>query len=235
MARMFSPYELNPLNYNPLESLLAERLDFDAVCDDHAPHLFVCATNVRSGKIKVFQGQEISTEAILASTCLPTLFQAVEIEDPETGRREAYWDGGYTGNPALFPLFYNTKSRDIVIAHINPIFREDVPRSARDIMNRVNEISFNSSLIQELRSIAFVRRLIREGRVPRAAFKDVLIHSVMDDETMTKLGVATKLRPDWTLLQNLKQAGREAMDRFLRAHWSDLGARPSVDLAALYG
>ncbi|MAS42677.1 MAG: patatin [Rhodobacteraceae bacterium] len=235
LTRMFSPYDLNPFNINPLRDLLVKQLDFDAVCEGEGPDLFICATNVRTGKARVFRGNEINSEAILASTCLPTVFQAVEIDDPRTGRREAFWDGGYTGNPALWPLFYETRSCDVIIVHINPITREDAPYTAREILNRVNEVGFNSALMGELRAVNFARRLIAEGRIPEGAMKAVLIHSVADDETMRQLGAATKMSPDWTLLQNLKEAGRTAMDKFLKENWANLGERPSVDLSALYG
>ncbi len=234
LTRMFSPYDLNPFNLNPLRDLLTGALDFDRVRRDSAPHLFVCATNVRTGKIKVFRGAEITADALLASACLPTMFQAIEIEDPRTGRKEAYWDGGFTGNPALFPLFDHTEASDVVIVHINPIEREETPRTAREILDRMNEISFNSSLLRELRAIDFVHRLLEEGRLAPGSMKNVLIHSVMDDDTMIKLGVATKMRPDWTLLTNLKQAGREAADRFLRDNWGAIGVRSSVDLRAMF-
>ncbi len=234
LTRMFSPYDLNPFNINPLRGLLTEQLHFDTICNADPPHLFICATNVRTGKARVFKGEEIGTEAILASTCLPSVFQAVEIDDPETGRREAYWDGGFTGNPSLWPLFYGTRARDVVIVHINPIVREELPRSAREILNRTNEISFNAALLGELRAITFVRRLLAEGTIPEGAMKDVLVHSISDDETMGKLGVATKMQADWSLMRNLKQVGRDAAERFLKDHWADLGERPSVDLRGLY-
>ena len=228
LTRMFSPYDLNPLNLNPLRDLLADCLAFDAVCRDCAPRLFIGATNVRSGKAKVFKGEEISSDAILASAALPTLFQAVEIGG------ELYWDGGYTGNPALFPLFYDTATRDVLIVHINPLERPEAPRSSREILNRINEVSFNASLLAELRAVDFMRRLIADGRLERGTMKDVLIHSIRDDETMRQLGVATKVQADWTLMNNLKQAGREAADGFLRAHWKDIGRRASVDLKAMF-
>ncbi|RED13271.1 patatin-like phospholipase family protein [Pontivivens insulae] len=227
LTRMFSPYDLNPLGINPLRDLVGE-LNFKDMDEPEGPRLFICATNVRSGKIKVFKGQEISTDAILASACLPTLFQAVEIDG------EAYWDGGYIGNPALFPLFYETKTRDILIVHINPIERDDVPTKATDILNRVNEISFNSSLLRELRNIDFVKRLIEDGQLEGKGFKDVLIHSLRDDDTMASLGVATKLQPDLTLLETLKARGRKTADTFLKQHWSDLGTRSTVDLRAMF-
>ena len=227
LTRIFSPYDFNPTNYHPLRDLIGD-LDFSGMGEPVGPKLFICATNVRSGKIKVFQGDGISTDAILASACLPTLFQAVEIDG------EAYWDGGYIGNPALFPLFYETATRDIVIVHINPIEREEVPVRASDILNRINEISFNSSLLRELRNIEFVKRLIEDGVLRGSRFKDVLIHSIRDDETMAELGVATKLQPDAALIARLRAKGHAAADAFLRAHWSDLGERSSVDLRAMF-
>ena len=235
VTRMFSPYDLNPFNLNPLRHLLADRLDFDAVCHAARPHLFVGATTVRTGKPKVFRGLEISTDAILASACLPTLFQAVEIEDPETGRREAYWDGGYTGNPPLWPLFEGAESRDVIVVHINPLERPETPRNAREILNRVNEISFNAALLREFRAIDFVHRLLAAGAVAPGTMKDVLVHSIRDDATMLKLGAATKMQADWTLLRNLRAAGREAADAWLRAHWGDLGERGSFDLREMFG
>jgi len=227
MTRIFSPYDFNPTNYHPLRDLVGE-LNFGAMDEPVGPKLFICATNVRSGKIKVFQNEEITTDAILASACLPTLFQAVEING------EAYWDGGYTGNPAMFPLFYETKSRDIVIVHINPIEREDVPVRASDILNRVNEISFNSSLLRELRNIDLIKRLIDDGVLTGSRFKDVLIHSIRDDDTMADLGVASKLQPDMRMLENLRDKGYAAADGFLRENWANLGERSSVDLRGMF-
>lgn len=234
LTRVLSPYDLNPLNYHPLRDVI-DGLDFVAVCkEDTGPKLFICATNVRTGKIKVFEGEEISTDAILASACLPTLFQAIEIPDRQTGQMEAYWDGGYIGNPALFPLFYETVARDVIIVHINPIERPEVPRAAADILNRINEISFNSSLLRELRAIEFVQRLIHEERLTSDRFKDVLIHSIRDDAAMAALSVATKLQPDSGLIERLHRTGRDAMDHFLKEHWADIGVRSTVDLRAMF-
>jgi NTE family protein len=229
LSRTFSPYEWNPFDINPLRDLLEEMIDFEAVCTHCAPHLFICATNVRSGKIRIFGDGDMSTDAILASACLPLLFRAVEIDG------EAYWDGGYMGNPALFPLFTGTSSRDIVIVGINPIERDEVPTTARDILNRVNEISFNSSLLRELRAIHFVRRLLADGHLRPGAMKDLLIHTVRDDETMAGLSVASKLNPEPELLDHLKARGREAADAFLREHWDKLGEEGSLDLQAMFG
>lgn len=226
--RALSPYEWNPLNINPLRELLESLIDFELVCQDCRPHLFLNATNVRTGKIKVFKEAEISIDAVLASACLPDLFQAIEIDG------EPYWDGGFMGNPALFPLFYHTESRDIVIIHVNPIERPELPRTAADILDRVNEISFNSSLLRELRVVHFVKRLIAEGRVGPGEMKDVLIHAIRGDEVMAPLGAHSKVSPEPDLLHRLKAAGRDSADAFLRAHWHSLGVEGTVDLQALY-
>ena len=234
VTRFLSPYQFNPVNYHPMRAIVTAMFNYDRVCADAWPRLFICATNVRSGKIKVFSGDEITPDAILASACLPTLYQAIEIEDPETGDVEAYWDGGYTGNPALYPLFYRTETSDVVIVHINPLRRDDLPRTATEILNRINEISFNSSLLRELRAIEFVHRLIEAGRIPEGTMKDVRIHSVQDDAFMRQLGVATKLTPNRGLLLQLKEAGRTAMDRFLTDHWGAIGREGTVDLRGMF-
>lgn len=233
MARLVSPYDLGPFYVNPLARIV-ERFEFDAVCAAEGPAFFVSATNVRTGKIRVFSDGEVSAEAILASACLPTLFQAVEIDDPTTGRREAFWDGGFTGNPALFPLFEPQFPRDVLIVNINPLLRDGIPKSPAEIEERINEISFNSSLLRELRAISFVRRLISEQRLPEGTMKDVLIHMVADDKVMTDLGAGSKVVPGTGTLERLKTAGQAAADRFLSAHGADIGVRPSVDLAALF-
>ncbi|MCB1354093.1 MAG: patatin-like phospholipase family protein [Rhodobacteraceae bacterium] len=234
VTRMLSPYQLNPLNFHPLRSTVEALLDYDKVCASTGPKLFITATHVRTGKPRVFSGDDITADAILASACLPTIYQAIEIEDPRTGKMEAYWDGGYMGNPALFPLFYSTESPDILIVHINPLEREDVPRTAQDILNRINEISFNASLLRELRGIDFVNRLIENGVIAPEAMKQNFIHSVRDDAFMSQLGIATKMTLNRALLLQLKDAGRTAMDSFLAAHRKDLGKRASVDLRAMF-
>jgi len=234
MTRVYSPYQLNPFDLNLMRDIIEEMIDFDLVCASEDPQLFISATNVRTGKIKVFAREEITGEALLASGCLPTLYRAVEIPDPKTGRTEAYWDGGYMGNPALFPLFYETKCADVLIVHINPIERDEVPNTAEEIQNRLNEISFNSSLLRELRTVHFVGRLIEEGKIRKGDMMHVLIHSIADDETMRQLGMATKLIPDPLILKSLKESGWNAMDRFLADHFDDLGERSTTDLPSLY-
>ncbi|MBJ6371587.1 patatin-like phospholipase family protein [Sedimentitalea sp. CAU 1593] len=233
-SRVISPYSYGPFYRNPLERIV-EAFDYDKVCADAGPDLFICATRVRSGKIKIFSGHEITTQSILASACLPTLFQAVEIDDPETGRREAYWDGGYTGNPALFPLFARHLPDDIVIVNINPLEREGVPVTPHQIQNRINEISFNSSLLRELRAISFVQRLLEDGTLTTDRKSRVLVHMIADDALMNDLSVATKLMPNGFVLDRLKTAGQEAADAFLAAHKNDLNRVGTVDLAETYG
>jgi len=201
-SRMVSPYSYGPFYKNPLQSIV-DRFDFQRVCADQGPSLFICATCVRTGKIRIFEGEQISTNAILASACLPTLFQAVEIEDPDSGRMEAYWDGGYTGNPALFPLFATELPDDIVIVNINPLEREQIPITPQQIQNRINEISFNSSLFRELRAISFVQRLLQEGKLEPGSMARLFVHMIADDDLMTDLSVATKLVPTAPVLHRL--------------------------------
>lgn len=233
ISRAASPYDSGIFYQNALRPIV-ERFHYDQVCADDGPELFICATNVRTGKIRVFSGPELGPDPILASACLPTMFRAIEIFDPNTNRDEAYWDGGYTGNPALFPLFAPKLPSDIVVVNINPLHREELPTSARDIQNRINEISFNSSLLRELRAIKFVKDLLDRGAVQPGTMKNALIHIIADDSLMTKLSVATKLVPNASVLAQLKQAGRAAADVFLERDLANLGHRDSVSLTEMF-
>lgn len=228
MSRIFSPYSYGPFYQNPL-SRIVSRFHFASVCADADPAFFVCATNVRTGKINVFSGDEITTESILASACLPTVFKAVEIDG------ESYWDGGYTGNPALFPLFEPHLPSDIVVININPLERPEIPKDAHGILNRINEISFNSSLLRELRAIHFVQRLIADDKIPDGAMKKVHVHMISDDALMTELSVASKLVPTPQTLKALFDAGRSAADTFLENDADKIGRQSSIDLPAMYG
>ncbi len=233
VSRMMTPYAWGPFYQNPLQKIV-ESFDFDCVCSEAGPEVFICATNVRSGKVKVFSGDELSSDVILASACLPTLFQAVEIEDKETGEVEAYWDGGYTGNPALFPMFEPHLPQDIVIVNINPIHRDEIPKTPQEIQNRINEISFNASLLRELRAISFVQELIEDGAITTNQMKDVYVHMIADDKIMTDLSVATKLVPTPYVIQELRDAGRDAAERFLAEHKDKLNMQGSVDLPLMF-
>jgi len=234
MSQLVSPYAWGPGWQNPLEDVV-RRLDFADVCAAGTPKLFVGATNVRTGKIRVFSGGEISPEVLMASACLPTAFQAVELTDPKTGQLDAYWDGGYAGNPALFPLYAKGLPDDVVIVSINPMRRDELPKSPIEIQNRINEISFNASLLGELRSIEFVKRLIRQGKIGRDSMKEVLIHFIADETLMNDLSASSKMSPTPALLYRLKAAGREAAEAFLQGHRGDIGKRSSIDLAGLFG
>lgn len=226
-AQLYSPYAWGDAWSNPLEPLVRD-LDFASVCASDAPRLFVGATNVRTGKIKVFEGTDITPEALMASACLPTVFQAVTIGS------ETYWDGGYTGNPALFPLYEPTLPDDVVIVSINPLFRDAVPDTPLEIQNRINEISFNASLLGELRAIVFVKRLIADGRMQPGVMKDVRVHMISDDTLMTELTAASKLAPGPQLLDRLKQAGRVAAEVFMADRGKLVGKAPSVRLPEIY-
>ncbi|HZP68095.1 MAG TPA: patatin-like phospholipase family protein [Rudaea sp.] len=226
MVRVFSPYQLNPFNFNPLRHVLEEHVDFARLRRTNGIHVHLCATNVETGKVRLFERKELSVDAVLASACLPFLFQTIEIDGAH------YWDGGYIGNPAIFPLIYHSQSRDVVIVHINPIVRPGVPKTAPEIMNRINEISFNSSLMREMRAIAFVTRLIAGGKIDASEMKQMLIHSIRDDAAMTAHSIASKLNPDWKFLCGLRDSGAAVTKRWLAAHIDDVGERSTVDLEA---
>jgi NTE family protein len=226
---VLSPYEFNPGDYNPLRHVVEQSIDFDVLKRPDCPvKLFLSATNVRTGKVKIFAGSEISASAVMASACLPTMFHAVEIDG------EAYWDGGYMGNPALFPLIYNCNSTDIVVVHINPLVRKDVPRGASDILNRINEISFNSSLMREMRAVSFVTDLIAQNRVVDGALKRMLIHSIADDEFMGALTPTSKYNADWDFLIFLRDQGRKCAGDWLAQNFAKLGVESSADIRTTY-
>ncbi|AXI42387.1 patatin-like phospholipase family protein [Sulfitobacter sp. SK011] len=233
LTSITSPYAYGPFYRNPLSDIVA-KFDYEKVCNRIGPLLFVCATRVRNGKIKVFSGDEITPQALMASACLPTVFQAVEIDDPSTGRREAFWDGGYTGNPALFPFFGNDLPDDIVVININPLERDSIPKTPQQIQNRINEISFNSSLLRELRAIEFVQRLLDDGTIPQGKMARVNVHMIADDALMEQLSVATKMTPNPAVIASLKEAGFNAADQFLANHGQDIGKRSSTDLPGMF-
>jgi NTE family protein len=229
MTHLFSPYQVNPFNLNPLKDVLTEVVDFAHLsASAAAPRLFLSATNVRTGKIKVFDNAAMSADAVLASACLPYLFHAVEIGG------EHYWDGGFMGNPAIFPLIYNRGPRDVILIHINPIERRELPVTAPEIFNRMNEISFNSSLMREMRAVAFVTKLIDDGVLDQERYSRMLMHSIRDDAAMTELGVATKLTPDWDFLCRLRDHGRAKAAQWIEGNFDKVGKSSTVDLAEVF-
>ncbi len=228
LSRVLSPYQLNPLNLNPLRDLISSLVDFDHVRHCEGIKLFVVATNVRTGMQKIFHRQEMTVDMVMASACLPFVFQAVEIDG------EAYWDGGYMGNPALFPLVNDCQSRDIVIVQINPIVREEIPRTASDILNRINEITFNASLIKEVRAIAILKDLIKVANLENQRFQDALFHRINADEELKPLGVSSKLNTEWEFLQHLHDVGYRTTSTWLDQNYDDLGKRSTLDYESVY-
>lgn len=225
-TRLFSPYQLNPLNFNPLREVLEAHVDFEELRRTSAIKLFLAATNVETCKVRIFKENEITPEAVLASACLPFLFQAVQIEG------QYYWDGGYLGNPAIFPLIYECASRDVLIVHLNPIVREGCPKTPAEILNRLNEVSFNSSLMREMRAIAFVTSLIEQGKLSDKEFKQMLIHSIRCDEEMVHHDVSSKFNPEWEFLEHLHLQGREHAQKWLDENYEHIGRESTVDVRA---
>ena len=223
-----SPYDSNPLNLNPVGHVLDALVDFDRVQHCKSLRLYVAATNVETGRVRIFTNAEMTARHVLASACLPQMFQAVEIDGAH------YWDGGYMGNPPLFPLFDKPASRDVMIVQINPIERPGVPRTAGDIAARVNEITFNASLLRELHAIEFVGRLLDQGRLEEGPYNKMLIHVVSDDAALLPLGAIAKLNTDSGFFEQLFRIGRMAADRWIDDHFDDLGQKSTVDLREMF-
>ena len=193
--------------------------------------LFICATNVRSGESKIFENAELSSDVLCASAALPNLFQAVEING------QYYWDGGYLGNPALWPLFYRASTPDILIVHVNPIYRRDLPKDAEAIENRVNEITFNSSLMKELRSIAFVQKLVRDDMLKptyKDDYRDMLLHAIRSEEVMSDLSASSKMDTNWNFLTRLRDHGRQCAKTWLDKNFDQIGVKSTVDIQTDY-
>jgi NTE family protein len=228
VTHTFSPYQLNPMGLNPLKEVLKQQIDFDVLNRESAMKIFLAATNVRSGKVRVFGVDEpITADMVMASACLPQLFRAEEVDG------EAFWDGGFMGNPVLYPLFYHTQSSDVLIVHINPIERPGPPTDAQDILNRVNEITFNASLIKELRAVHFVQKLMDEGWIKDEymdRMKYVLIHSIRSDDVLLDLSAHSKFRSDWGFLSMLRDRGRASATEWLSNNFDAIGVRSTVDL-----
>jgi NTE family protein len=225
MSRLFSPYDLNPLDLHPLRDLLGESIDFERL--GRSPiKLFITATSVRTGRGRVFRNAEMTADVLLASACLPTMFRAIEIDG------EAYWDGGFTGNPTITPLIRETDAHDTILVQINPRERPDMPRSAADILNRLNEVSFNSSLMKELRMIALLRQVADAGACEGARWAQMRTHRIMT-AMLAELGASSKLNAEWGFVSMLHAEGRRSASEFLDQHGDDLGVRSTVDLDAL--
>jgi NTE family protein len=226
LSRFMSPYQLNPMDVNPMRDLLNEVVDFERVRQQKVVKLFLSATNVRTGKVKVFVNEEIAAEHVLASACLPFMMRAPNIDGEE------YWDGGFMGNPAIFPVIYGCEARDILMVHLTPTERPELPRNSRQILNRMQEISFNSSLMREMRAVAFVTKMIDEGKL--ADGKRMLIHQIEAEDVIRDLAGSSKMNASWKFLMHLFEIGRERADKWLATHYDKVGVDSTVDLIAKY-
>ena len=226
ISQFLSPYNFNPLNYNPLRDILTDLIDFDDLKLYNKKKLFICATNVKTNRAKIFTNSEISVDAVLASACLPFLFQAVEIEG------QYYWDGGYMGNPPIFPLITNTNVRDIVLIKINSININSVPTSARDIADRVNEISFNSSLINEMKLIHYRNELIRNGilTTDNKTNREIFVHTISGYEALSQMSQSSKMNISWEFLLSLKEKGRQTAEKWLQTSYQEVGLKSTFDV-----
>jgi NTE family protein len=229
--RLLSPYQSNPLDYNPLRTVLSELIDERDIQSCASIKLFIAATNVETGRARVFWRHEVTLDVLIASACLPFTFQAVQIDGAP------YWDGGYMGNPVIWPLIYHCDSRDVAVVQINPLERKGTPRTTTEIVNRVNEISFNASLMAEMRAIAFVQRLIEDDNLKGreiTRLKRMNIHMIGDEERMSALGATSKMNTELDFLLYLKSLGQQAADGWLTANWSHIGQRSSIDLRKIF-
>jgi NTE family protein len=225
MTRVFSPYHLNPLGLNPLRTILAQSIDFDRLARSSIK-LFITATSVRTGRGRIFRNAEISADVLMASACLPTMFQAIEIDG------EHYWDGGFAGNPTITPLIRESDAHDTILVQINPRERTDIPRTATDVLDRLNEISFNSPLMKELRMMALLRQVANPGHGEGARWAGMRTHRIWTDK-LAAYGASSKLNAEWEFLVMLKEDGRHSADRFLAIHADDLGKQSTTDLDVL--
>ena len=216
-TRIFSPYELNPFDINPLRKIITDIIDFDCVNRCTEIKVFVAATNVRTGRAKIFTQPELSVDALMASAALPFIFKAIEING------EAYWDGGYSGNPTLFPLIENCDSRDLILVQINPFYRAEIPHTSREIISRINEITFNASLIKELRSVMLLRDMVHTEQLDKDHYKNMRLHRIHADKDLADLNASSKLNAEWSYLCHLRDLGRIRTDNWLQQHWDDLG------------
>lgn len=224
-SKFLSPYDVNPFNINPLRQILEREIDFDAVRGLKQIKLFIAATNVRTGKLRVFSGEEITSDAVMASAALPFLFRAVEIDGTP------YWDGGYVGNPPLLPLVRAARSDDIVVVQTSPFVREKTPHTAREILSRVNDITFNASLLSELRAIGLVSRATRGGILRWTnGSRPVRLHRIAADRELRKLSSSSRFTVDWQFFQHLRDIGRKAADTFVKRDLGDVGRRSTLDL-----
>jgi len=232
LTQAFSPYQLNPMNHNPLRELLESRIDFGRLQRNRTYKVYIGATQVRTGKLHLFSGKQLTADALLASACLPSLHHAITIDG------DAYWDGGYSGNPPVFPLIFNCKSHDVVVVIVQPLERRELPTNAEDIRMRAAEISFNTAFLREMRAIAFSKKNIDRDWMPLGALERRLgrlnIHLVQNQDMMEKLDPATRYQSPPDFIQELHDEGYAACESWLEENAGYIGKRSSVDLAKLF-
>lgn len=227
-ARSLSPYQINPFDINPLRRFLERAVDFERLAALDAPRVFVVATQVSSGKAEVFHGKRLTADAVMASACLPTVFKAVEIEG------EHYWDGGYSGNPAIHPLIYHCQARDILLVQISPVVRDKLPTTANEIHDRVNEVTFNAGLVAEMRAIDFVKRLLAQGKLDPRQYKDVLMHRIDGGEELEAFTASSQVSTNGVLIHKLRDLGRSCAQDWLARHAPAVGQRSTIDIKRDY-
>jgi NTE family protein len=225
---MLSPYHTNPLDINPLRRLVEKLFDFERIGKLAEPRIFISATHVKTGKAEIFSGKRLSSASLMASACLPMLFQAVEVEG------EHYWDGGYSGNPAMHPLIYRCHANDVVLVQINPLARNSVPTDGAEIIERINELTFNASLLAQMRSIDFVNRLLERGQLDKQRYRKVLLHRVDGGEALEAFPASSKTSADAATISKLHKLGRECAQLWLKKRFADLGERTTIDIARDY-
>lgn len=225
---LFSPYQFNPMDYNPLLEMLKELVDFDRLRKSEKTKLYVCATNVKTSRPMVFEHDDITPEVMLASACIPYLYKAVEIDG------EFYWDGGFSGNPPIWPLIDHSEHPDILLIQINPINIDFVPKTADEIRDRINTLSFNSSLMHEMRRINFTQKMIEEGYDMHGRIKPIYIHHINPEVAMSSLGVSSKLNADWRFLLKLRYLGQAMADDWIKQHFDHIGKKSTCDITGTF-
>jgi NTE family protein len=228
MRSMFSPYQTNPLDLNPLRDILDREIDFAGLGRHGAPKVFVSATHVNTGKAEIFSGKRVTSQAVMASACLPMLFKAVEIDG------KAYWDGGYSVNPAMTPLIEHCDSADILLVQINPLKRDHTPQTPGEIVDRVNELTFNASLLTQMRAIDFINGLIEDGWLQGTRCRSIRLHRVDGGEEIAGYAASSRTSADAALLEKLFDLGRSTGQHWLKRHYEDLGNSSTVNIRRDY-
>ncbi len=224
LSRMFSPYELNPLQADPLKDVLVKSFDFEALREYKGCKVFLCATHVYTGKLRVFSIEELKIECLLATACLPTIHNAVMVDG------DYYWDGGFIGNPVFFPLIYNCETPDIILIKLNPTVRNKLPTTSREIADRLNEISNNASVVREMRAISFITDLIDKGMLDKEKIKRVNMHLIEDEDAFQDLGWSSKLNTEWEFLTHLFEKGRASADAWIKENYDNVGKKTTAPM-----